>query len=124
MISTFFLSFREVFEAAILVGIVVTYLVRSGKNNLLKFAFSGTFAGLISSVVIGLVGYQQMKASEGEAKEIFEAIIKLIAATFILYVIVWIECSQGKHQNDFQIVRSGVNNHRCRNVSGRSNGDF
>jgi len=34
-----------------------------------------------------------MKASEGEAKEIFEAITKLIAAALILYVIVWIERS-------------------------------
>jgi hypothetical protein len=34
-----------------------------------------------------------MKAPEGEAKKIFEAIMKLLAVTLILYVIVWIECS-------------------------------
>jgi high-affinity iron transporter len=107
MISTFFLSFREVFEAALLVGIVVTYLVRSGKNNLLKFAFSGTFAGLISSLVIGLVGYQQMKAAEGEAKEIFEAIMKLIAAALILYVTVWIE---KQNRNISKNIKEAVDN--------------
>jgi len=105
MISTFFLSFREVFEAALLVGIVVTYLVRNGKNNLLKFAFRGTFAGLISSLVIGLVGYQQMKASKGEAKEIF--VMKLIAAALILCVIVWIE---KQNRNISKNIKEAVDN--------------
>jgi high-affinity iron transporter len=90
LLQTFFLSFREVFEAALLVGIILTYLKQSGRDTLIKYVLYGTFGGVIASLIVGLLSYLQMSTSEGAEREFFEALMKLIASVLITYVVVWI----------------------------------
>ena len=46
MLSTFIIALREGLEAALIVGILVAYVVKTGRSNLLKPIWSGVLLAL------------------------------------------------------------------------------
>lgn len=89
MLSSLLLSFREGFEAVLIVGIIITYLSQTNKKRLSSFVYWGVFAGVILSVAGGLLSFNQAQKLEESSKEIFEAYMMLIASGLIAYFIVW-----------------------------------
>lgn len=89
MLSSLLLSFREGFEAVLIVGIILTYLSQTNKKRLSLFVYWGVFAGVILSVVGGLLSFNEAQRLEESRKEIFEACMMLIASGLIAYFVVW-----------------------------------
>lgn len=89
MISSFLLSFRESFEAALVVGIILAYLIQAGRKDLSKFVYSGALLGFIVSVVGGFIGFREAKALGNESEEVFQGVMMLVASGLIAYFIVW-----------------------------------
>jgi len=75
---------REGVEAALVVGIILVYLARTGRSHLARFAWSGVAAAAALSLGIA-VELQRWHISEDG----FEGLLLLLAAFFVVTMIVW-----------------------------------
>ena len=88
------ISFRESFEAWLVVGIIITYLKTSGRLNLLRPAYLGALLGVAVSLLLGVTIFSEASTLGDNAKDIFEAMMMLLAAGLVGYFVVWMS-----HQN-------------------------
>lgn len=84
MISSFLIALREGVEAALVVGIVLVYLQRTGRSRLVRFVWSGV--GLAAALSLAAaIALDRWKISEDG----FEGLLLLLAAIFVVTMIVW-----------------------------------
>jgi high-affinity iron transporter len=96
MLQSFIILFRETLEAALVIGIVLGYLVRTGQNEYRKSVYLGMVAGVAASV-LGAFGFQLLAGGfSGRAEEIFEGITMLAGAILLTTLIVWVIRKSGK----------------------------
>ena len=84
MLSAFLIALREGVEAALVVGIVLLYLNRTGRATLTRWVWGGVFAAVASSLAIA-IALERWKVSEDG----FEGILLLVAAAFVVTMIIW-----------------------------------
>ena len=84
MLSAFLIALREGVEAALVVGIILVYLARTGRSHLTRFVWYGVaLAGVLSLAVA--VALERWRISEDG----FEGMMLLLAAAFVVSMIVW-----------------------------------
>jgi high-affinity iron transporter len=90
------ITFREALEAALIVTIMVTYLNKTGKARYARYAYAGTGAALLLSL---LAGYAVQALYGGLAEtqaQVFEGATSLAAVAVLTYMILWMtEHSRG-----------------------------
>jgi high-affinity iron transporter len=84
LLSAFLIALREGVEAALVVGIVLLYLNRTGRATLTRWVWGGVFAAVASSLAIA-IALERWKVSEDG----FEGILLLVAAAFVVTMIIW-----------------------------------
>ncbi|HXY79020.1 MAG TPA: FTR1 family protein, partial [Candidatus Bathyarchaeia archaeon] len=84
MISALLVALREGVEAALVVGIVLVYLNRSGRRALKSYVWGGVVAAAAASVVAALL-LQRLAISEDG----FEGVLMLVASALVITMIVW-----------------------------------
>ncbi len=84
MLAAFLIALREGVEAALVVGIILVYLSRTGRAHLARFAWYGVAAATALSLGIA-IALQQWRISEDG----FEGLMYLLAAFFVVTMIVW-----------------------------------
>ncbi len=84
MLAAFLIALREGVEAALVVGIILVYLSRTGRAYLSRFAWYGVAAATALSLGIA-IALQQWRISEDG----FEGLMYLLAAFFVVTMIVW-----------------------------------
>jgi high-affinity iron transporter len=90
MLQSFIILFRETLEAALVIGIVLGYLVRTGQNEYKKSVYLGLAAGVAASI-LGAFGFQLLAGGfSGPAEQIFEGITMLAGAVLLTTLIVWV----------------------------------
>jgi high-affinity iron transporter len=90
MLQSFIILFRETLEAALVIGIVLGYLVRTGQNEYRKAVYLGLAAGVAASI-LGALGFQLLAGGfSGRAEQIFEGTTMLAGAVLLTTLIVWI----------------------------------
>jgi len=84
LVSAFLIALREGVEAALIVGIILVYLARTGRAHLSRFVWYGvaTAAALSLGVAVAL---ERFRISEDG----FEGLMLLLAAVFVITMIVW-----------------------------------
>jgi FTR1 family protein len=84
VLSAFLISLREGVEAALVVGIILVYLARTGRSHLSRFVWAGVaLAGALSlAVAIALDRWQINQDG-------FEGLMLLLAAVFVISMIIW-----------------------------------
>lgn len=89
MISEFIITFRETLEAALIVGIILAYLVKTKRtkyNNIVYIAIGSA----IATSIIGAFLFNSLAGGfTGRAEEIFEGIAMLFAAFLLTFMILW-----------------------------------
>ncbi|PIN78651.1 high-affinity iron transporter, partial [Candidatus Woesearchaeota archaeon CG10_big_fil_rev_8_21_14_0_10_34_8] len=89
MISSFIITFRETLEAALIIGIILSYLAKTKETKYNKIVYLGVFAGVIASI-LGAIGFHYIAGGfEGAAEEIFEGITMMIGAGLLTWMILW-----------------------------------
>ena len=84
MLSALLIALREGVEAALIVGIVLVYLNRSGRAALAKYVWAGVVAAVaLSAVVAAALAYWQV------SEDGFEGVLLLVAAIFVVTMIIW-----------------------------------
>jgi len=84
LLSAFLIALREGVEAALVVGIILVYLARTGRSHLSRFVWAGVaVAGALSLAVA--VALERWQISEDG----FEGLMLLLAAVFVITMIIW-----------------------------------
>ena len=84
MLSALLIALREGVEAALVVGIVLVYLNRTGRARLARYVWSGVALAALSSAAVSLALERWKVNQEG-----FEGLLLLLAAFFVVTMIVW-----------------------------------
>jgi len=91
MLSTFIIALREGLEAALIVGILVAYVVKTGRSHLLKPIWSGVTVALLLSVGLGaFLSYSSTQLSDRDA-EIFAGASSVIAVALVTWMVFWMK---------------------------------
>ncbi len=84
MLSALLVALREGLEAALVVGIVLVYLNRSGRRALARYAWAGVVAAVAGSVAAAILLDSLHISEDG-----FEGVMMLVAAALVVTMIVW-----------------------------------
>lgn len=84
MLSALLIALREGVEAALVVGIVLVYLNRTGRRSLTPYVWSGVVLASLASVAAAAV-LQRWRVSEDG----FEGLLMLLASVLVVTMIVW-----------------------------------
>lgn len=89
MLSSFLITFRESLEAALIIGIILSYLFKTKETQYNKIVYIGIAAGIFASI-LGAIGFQMLaNGFEGNAEKIFEGVTMLVGAALLTTMIFW-----------------------------------
>jgi high-affinity iron transporter len=89
VLSSLLITLREGLEAALLVGIVLALLVRTGAGDRARAVWAGVAAAAGVSLVAGAALFLTGAELEGTGEEVFEAVAMLAAAAILTWMIFW-----------------------------------
>ena len=84
MLSAFLIALREGVEAALVVGIILVYLARTGRTQLARYVWGGVAAATALSLAVA-IGLERFSISEDG----FEGLLLLVASFFVVTMIIW-----------------------------------
>lgn len=83
------IMFREVLEASLIIGILFTYLKKSGNDSSMKMLWGGVGSAILVSVLVSIIFQNIAGGFEGSSSKIFEGIIMIIASAVLTTMIIW-----------------------------------
>ncbi len=83
------IMFREVLEASLIIGILYTYLKKSGNDSSIKMLWGGVLSAIIISIIASFIFQMIAGGFEGNASKIFEGIVMIIASVVLTTMIIW-----------------------------------
>jgi high-affinity iron transporter len=89
MISSFIITFREALEAALIVGIILSFLARTNQTKYNNVVYLGVVSGVVGSVIGAFLFNHIAGGFSGKAEEIFEGFTMLIGAVLLTTMILW-----------------------------------
>jgi high-affinity iron transporter len=89
MIPSFVITFRETLEAALIIGIILSYLVKTNQSRYNSIVYISTASAILSSVLAAFLFNYFAGGFTGRAEEIFEGITMLIGAFLLTTMIIW-----------------------------------
>ncbi|GAC1677367.1 MAG: hypothetical protein PVS2B2_13710 [Candidatus Acidiferrum sp.] len=84
MLSAFLVALREGVEAALVVGIILVYLSRTGRSHFSRYVWAGVAAAASVSLGVAIALERWSISQDG-----FEGVLLLVAAFFVITMIVW-----------------------------------
>lgn len=89
MLAPFLIMLREGIEAALIVGIVATYLRQTGRGRWMPAVWLGIFLAISVSLFVG-AGLEFVSAEfPQKAQELFEAIVGIVAVGVLVSMVFW-----------------------------------
>jgi high-affinity iron transporter len=89
MLGQFVITLREGFEAGLIIGIMIAYLIRTNRNNLVKFVLSGSYLAIILGIIIGAFIFLIYGTLSHSFQLLFEALAAYLAVAVLTTVILW-----------------------------------
>jgi high-affinity iron transporter len=104
LVSNFLIGLREGLEAALVVSILITYLVRTSRRNRIPYVWLGVFAALGLSVLFGsLLTYTRFSLlNTFTAQELFGGVMSIIAVALVTWMIVWMRDTGARMNAELQ----------------------
>ena len=96
------ITFREALEAALIVAIMTSYLRKVGKGELNRYAYLGTGAALVVSLVLGAAIQIVYGGLDKVTAELFEGFASLTAVAVLTYMIFWMTEHSKEIKGDLQ----------------------
>src|SRR3989344_5101596 len=89
MIESFIITFRETLEVALIVGIILSYLVRTKQTKYNNIVYIGIAFGIVASIIGAFLFNYLAGGFTGRAEKIFEGITMLVGAVLLTTMILW-----------------------------------
>ena len=83
------IMFREVLEASLIIGILYTYLRKSGNDSSVKMLWGGVSSAILISIIASIIFQMIAGGFEGNASKIFEGVVMIIASAVLTTMIIW-----------------------------------
>ena len=91
MLNNLVIALREGLEASLIVGILIAYLVRSGRQNHLKTLWIGVASAISASLGLGaLLSFTSSELSD-RGEKIFAGTSSLIAVGLVTWMVFWMQ---------------------------------
>jgi high-affinity iron transporter len=91
MLSTFIIALREGLEAALIVGILVAYLVKSGRKALLAPLWAGVALAVVVSLATGAFLTITSTELSPRGEEFFAGTTSFLAVGFVTWMVFWMK---------------------------------
>lgn len=102
MLGNYLIGLREGIEAALVISILITYLVRTGRTGLIKQVWYGVIGAIVASVVIA-TALESISSELAENLEpIFAGVVSFIAVGFVTWMIFWMKRSARTISSDLR----------------------
>jgi high-affinity iron transporter len=95
MITSLVLSLREGLEAALIIGIVLGALRRTGRSDLNRFLWLGVISAGLLSLLCAVILRAVDQELVGTAEQIYEGCTFLLAAVVLTWMILWMQKQSG-----------------------------
>jgi high-affinity iron transporter len=81
---------REGFEASLIIGLILAYLVKTGQaEKHVQPVWIGVIAAAILSVLVGAILFLAVGELEGSAEQIYEGTAMMLAASVLTWMVFW-----------------------------------
>jgi len=89
IVAPMIISLREGIEAALVIAVMLSYLRKSGRQDLKRFVVWGAIVAVLASVGVALVMGLVWGIVEGPVLATFEGVVVLLAALLLTTMILW-----------------------------------
>ena len=89
MLALTLIAFREGLEAALIVGIVLGYLKKTGQSEAKRFAWAGVLGAVAVSLALAALIQVVGAELEGRTEQIFEGVTMALAVVVLTWMIFW-----------------------------------
>lgn len=91
MLSSFLIALREGLEASLIIGILLAYIVKTGRSNLIPALWGGVSAALALSLALG--GFLNFTSAEltTRGEELFAGTTSLVAVALVTGMVFWMK---------------------------------
>jgi len=102
MITSILLSLREGLEIALIIGIVLGALRRTGRSDLNRPLWAGVLSAVIVSLLTALLLRAIDEELKGSTEQIFEGVTLLLAAGVLTWMIFWMRRQSGNMKSQLE----------------------
>jgi high-affinity iron transporter len=89
VVGNFLIGLREGLEAALVVGILVAYLVRTGRRDRLAPVWIGVGVAVLLSIGVGAMLTYTSATLSGKDQESFAGVTSVVAVAFVTWMVFW-----------------------------------
>ena len=89
MLQTFLTGLREGLEAALVVSILLTFLVRGGHRDRIPALWTGVAVAVVLSMGFGALLHFSSASMSFEAQEVFGGTLSIVAVGFVTWMVFW-----------------------------------
>ena len=87
--GTFVITLREGFEATLIVGLILAYLVKTGQREQATAVWWGVGAAVVTSLAIGATLFLSVGELEGTSEMVYEGSAMILAAAVVTWMAFW-----------------------------------
>jgi high-affinity iron transporter len=91
VLATFLIGLREGLEAALVVGILIAYVTRMGRRDILPRLWAGVGLAIALAIVIGAILTFGAYTLTFQAQELLGGILSLITVAMVTWMIFWMQ---------------------------------
>lgn len=88
--GSFVITLRECFEAALIVGLIMAYLNKTGNlRTHAQSVWAGVGFAIAFSVLVGVILFVSVGELEGTAEQLYEGVAMVVAAVVVTWMVFW-----------------------------------